>query len=391
MKIAVAGTGYVGLSLAILISQKHDVIALDIDEKKVELINKRISPLKDKEIENFFLNKKLSLKATSSQEKAFANSDIIIIATPTNYDPVKGSFDTSSVEDVINSIQNYNKEALVVIKSTIPLGFTDKMRSIYKNNNIIFSPEFLRESKALYDNLFPSRIVIGDTSKLAHQFASIMVEGAKKNKDEIMVLFMSSKEAESVKLFSNTYLAMRIAFFNELDSFSEVNNISTKKVIAGVSQDERIGNYYNNPSFGYGGYCLPKDTKQLLENFQNIPNKIIKAVVESNQTRKEFIVNSILSTCPKTVGVYRLIMKNESDNFRESAVLDIIKLLTKSKTNVIVYEPLAKDNFSLEGVKLVSNFENFVSKSDIIIANRLTKELENYKDIVYSRDIFQIN
>jgi UDPglucose 6-dehydrogenase len=390
MKIAIVGTGYVGLSLATLISKKYEVIALDIDTKKVELINKKISPIKDKEIEDYLLNKKLKLKATISQEEAFLNADIIIIATPTNYDHIKDSFDTSSVEDVIGNIQIYNKTALIVIKSTIPIGFTDKIRSKYKNSNIIFSPEFLRESKALYDNLFPARIVIGGTSEVAQEFAKILVESAIKNKDQIPVLFMSSKEAEAVKLFSNTYLAMRVAFFNELDSFSESNKLNTKKIIEGVSLDNRVGNFYNNPSFGYGGYCLPKDSKQLLTNYKDIPNKIITAVVESNQTRKEFIANSILSRSPKIVGIYRLIMKEGSDNFRESAILDIIDMLLKNDISIVVYEPLVK-NLELNKASLINNLDIFTEKSDLILANRMTKELENFKDKVYSRDLFKEN
>lgn len=391
MKITIIGAGYVGLSLAILISRKYKVSVLDIDTKKVDLINNKISPIKDKDITYFLKTKRLKLEVSSSSELAISNANYVIIATPTNYDVKKGSFDTSSIEKVIKQIIKYNKNVYTIIKSTVPLGFTDRMRSKYNKENIVFLPEFLRESKALYDNLNPSRVIIGDNSKTAKKFANILTECADRKKKDIPIIMMSSKEAEAVKLFSNTYLAMRIAFFNELDSLAESHHISSEKIISGVSADPRIGNFYNNPSFGYGGYCLPKDTKQLLDDFSNIPNKIINAVVESNQTRKEFIVNSILNKDSKTVGVYRLIMKNDSDNFRESAVLDIIKLLIKRKTNVIVYEPLAKDEFSLEGVKLVSNFENFVSKSDIIIANRLTKELENYKDIVYSRDIFQNN
>ena len=390
MKIAIVGTGYVGLSLATLISKKYEVIALDIDTKKVELINKKISPIKDKEIEDYLLNKKLKLKATISQEEAFLNADIIIIATPTNYDHIKDSFDTSSVEDVIGNIQIYNKTALIVIKSTIPIGFTDKIRSKYKNSNIIFSPEFLRESKALYDNLFPARIVIGGISEAAQEFAKILVESAIKNKDQIPVLFMSSKEAEAVKLFSNTYLAMRVAFFNELDSFSESNKLNTKKIIEGVSLDNRVGNFYNNPSFGYGGYCLPKDSKQLLANYKDIPNKIITAVVESNQTRKEFIANSILSRSPKIVGIYRLIMKEGSDNFRESAILDIIDMLLKNDISIVVYEPLVK-NLELNKVSIMNNLDIFTEKSDVILANRMTNELENFKDKVYSRDLFKEN
>ncbi len=389
MKLSIVGAGYVGLSLATLISQKHNVILLDINKKKVEQINNRISPIKDNELSIFFAKKKLKLFATLSKKDAFLEPEIIIISTPTNYDAKKGSFDTKSVNDVIKSIDQHNKTSLLVIKSTVPFGFTDRMRKKYKRNNIIFSPEFLRESKAVYDNLYPSRIIIGGISSDAKKFAKILLECSKKIKNKL--LFVSSSEAEAIKLFSNTYLAMRIAFFNELDSFSEKKNISTLNVINGVCKDDRIGNYYNNPSFGYGGYCLPKDTKQLLKNFGDTPNKIIKAVIESNQTRKKFIITSIISKNPKIVGIYRLVMKKDSDNFRESAVIDIIEMLVRKKIKVLLYEPLFKSKRSIKGVKLITNFSEFISKSDLILANRKNKQLRKYSSKVYSRDLFEIN
>lgn len=389
MKLSIVGAGYVGLSLATLISQKHNVILLDINKKKVEQINNRISPIKDNELSIFFAKKKLKLFATLSKKDAFLEPEIIIISTPTNYDAKKGSFDTKSVDDVIKSIDQHNKTSLLVIKSTVPFGFTDRMRKKYKRNNIIFSPEFLRESKAVYDNLYPSRIIIGGISSDAKKFAKILLECSKKIKNKL--LFVSSSEAEAIKLFSNTYLAMRIAFFNELDSFSEKKNISTLNVINGVCKDDRIGNYYNNPSFGYGGYCLPKDTKQLLKNFGDTPNKIIKAVIESNQTRKKFIITSIISKNPKIVGIYRLVMKKDSDNFRESAVIDIIEMLVRKKIKVLLYEPLFKSKRSIKGVKLITNFSEFISKSDLILANRKNKQLRKYSSKVYSRDLFEIN
>ena len=391
MIFTIVGLGYVGLSLSILLSTKHKVLAFDIDQGKIDSVNHRISPINEIEIHEYLKNQKLNLKATNDKIECYEKSDHIIICTPTNYDPIKGSFDTNTVESTIKEIKAINKKALIIIKSTIPFGFTDKMRTKYECDNIIFSPEFLRESRALYDNLYPSRIVVGDNTKEAENFAKTLADCALKNSKEIPILCMKSGEAEAVKLFSNTYLAMRISFFNELDTFAESNDLLSQNLIAGISNDPRIGNFYNNPSFGYGGYCLPKDTKQLLDNFNNIPNKIIKAVVESNQTRKEFIVNSILKKNPKIVGVYRLIMKNESDNFRESAVLDIIKSLVDNNLEVIVYEPLVKSNPISKELNLENNFKKFTDKSDIIIANRMTKELEDFIDIVYSRDVFLEN
>ena len=390
MKICIVGCGYVGLSLAVLISQKYEVIALDVSEEKIKKINKRISPVHDLELIEYLQNKKLNLKATSDKEIAYRSADYVIIATPTNYDPKSGSFDTSTVEEVIADSIKFNKEATLVIKSTIPLGFTDQMRNKFDTNSIFFSPEFLRESKALHDNLYPSRIVIGDNSEKSIKFGTILLECAKADRKNVSLLNMSSKEAEAVKLFSNTFLAMRISFFNELDSFNEIQNLSSERVIAGVSSDPRIGNYYNNPSFGYGGYCLPKDTKQLLGNFKKIPNKLIKAVVEANQTRKDFIVNSIVNKSPKTVGVYRLIMKEGSDNFRESAVLDILQKLKNKKINIILYEPYLEKKM-LDNILVYKDLKKFIEKSDLIIANRLSDELKHVRNKVYSRDLFNEN
>ena len=390
MKITVVGAGYVGLSLAVLISQKYEVIAFDISEEKVKKINKRISPIHDLELIEYLQNKKLNLKATTDRNVAYREADYIIIATPTNYDVKTGAFDTSSVESAISECIEFRNEATLVIKSTIPMGFTDQMRNKFNINNIFFSPEFLRESKALYDNLHPSRIVIGAHSEQSIKFGKILLECAETDHKNIPLINMESKEAEAVKLFSNTYLAMRIAFFNELDSFNEIQNLSSERVIAGVSSDPRIGDYYNNPSFGYGGYCLPKDTKQLLNNFQKIPNKLIKAVVEANQTRKDFIVNSIVNKSPKTVGVYRLIMKEGSDNFRESAVLDILQTLRNKNINIILYEPYIETE-NLDDIVVYKNLNNFIKKSDLIIANRISDELKHIRNKVYSRDIFNEN
>ncbi len=390
MKICIVGCGYVGLSLAVLISQKYEVIALDVSEEKIKKINKRISPVHDLELIEYLQNKKLNLKATSDKEIAYRSADYVIIATPTNYDPKSGSFDTSTVEEVIADSIKFNKEATLVIKSTIPLGFTDQMRNKFDAKSIFFSPEFLRESRALHDNLYPSRIVIGDNSEKSIKFGKILLECAKADHKNVSLLNMSSKEAEAVKLFSNTFLAMRISFFNELDSFNEIQNLSSERVIAGVSSDPRIGNYYNNPSFGYGGYCLPKDTKQLLDNFKKIPNKLIKAVVEANQTRKDFIVNSIVNKSPKTVGVYRLIMKEGSDNFRESAVLDILQKLKNKKINIILYEPYLEKKM-LDNISVYKDLKKFIEKSDLIIANRLSDELKHVRKKVYSRDLFNEN
>ncbi len=388
MKISIIGAGYVGLSLAVLISQKHDVTLLDIDNDKVNKINSKISPIKDSEIEKFLSNKKLKLVATTNAEEVYKNKDFIIIATPTNYDAKVGTFDTSSVEDVICHAVKTNLETSIIIKSTVPLGFTDRMREKFKTNNIYFSPEFLREGKALHDNLYPSRIIVGDTSDTAKEFADLLSECSNLDQ-EVKKLFMKPAEAEAVKLFANTYLAMRVSYFNELDSFSQIHKLSSLNIIKGVSSDPRIGNYYNNPSFGYGGYCLPKDTKQLLKNFDKIPNNIIRAIIESNETRKKFIADIITKDNPKSVGVYRLVMKSESDNFRETAVFDVIKKLQEQNINIILFEP--EINRSFEGMTLINELETFITKSDIIIANRMSNDLVSVRHKVFTRDIFGEN
>lgn len=390
MKITIVGMGYVGLSLATLLSKKNEVIALDIDKSKVDKINKRISPLKDDYIEKFFKEENLSLTATLNKDEAFRDSKFVIVCTPTNYDENSSSFDTSSVEEVIIEAKSRNDETTIVIKSTIPLGFTNKIKEKHKIKNIFYSPEFLRESKSLYDNLYPSRIVVGDVTSEADEFASILAEASHLPFSKIKIVKMSSSDAEAVKLFSNTYLAMRISFFNELDSYSEYKNLNTENIINGVCLDPRIGDYYNNPSFGYGGYCLPKDTKQLLENFSDIPNNIIKAVVDSNKTRKDFIIKSILNKNPKSVGVHRLTMKENSDNFRDSAIIEILKTLQTHNIDIIIYEPLiTKDTF--KNAKVIKSIDEFIKKSDLIITNRLTTDLKLFKNKVYTRDIFNEN
>ena len=390
MKICVVGAGYVGLSLAVLFSQKYNTFLLDSLEDKVALINKKKSPFNDKVLEEFLENKKLNLKASTSKDETYTNSKYIVIATPTNYNPVSGDFDTLSVESVISDILKINSNATIIIKSTIPPGFTNKMRSKFQKDDIFFSPEFLRERKALYDNLYPSRVVIGGYSEEVIKFGEMLIECSNKKKDSVNVYHMTSTEAESVKLFSNTFLAMRISFFNELDSFAEMNSISVERIINGVCSDPRIGNYYNNPSFGYGGYCLPKDTKQLLKSYDKIPNKIIKATVESNITRKEFIVQQIIKKKPKLLGVHRLVMKEGSDNFRDSAILDIIKGIKKENIKIIIYEPIIKDEYYYD-CKVENNIKIFMKETDLIITNRYSKELEDVNDKIYSRDIFNEN
>ncbi len=388
-KITIVGQGYVGLSLSILLSQRHSVTAMDIDEKKVNMINKNQSPIKDKEIEDYLASKKLDLQATINKDEAFKDANLIIIAVPTDYDISTGSFNTNIVEDIIKDILHLNTSATIVIKSTVPIGFTDRIKSKHSITNIFFSPEFLRETRALYDNLYPSRIVVGEVNDEAAEFANLLLEASLNDKDQVKVLKMSSKEAEAVKLFSNTFLAMRVSFFNELDSFSEVNSINAEKVINGVCTDPRIGNFYNNPSFGYGGYCLPKDTQQLLENFKDTPNEIIKSIIKANATRKQFIVSSVLKRNPKNIGIFRLTMKEESDNFRDSAVLDIIELLLEKNIKIEVYEPMInKINYD---VKLNNDLDSFKSNTDIIIANRDSHVLDDVKEKVYSRDIFKKN
>ncbi len=384
MKIAVAGTGYVGLSLATLLSTKNEVKAYDIVEEKVNKINKRISPIKDKEIETYFKNKKLNLKATTDYREAFKEAQFVIISTPTNYDEVTNYFDTTSVEDIIEKVISINKDATIVIKSTIPVGFTDKVKEKYKVDNIFFSPEFLREGHALYDNLYPSRIIVGSDTEKGKGFASLLEECSLK--EDIPVKYMTSTEAEAVKLFANTYLATRVAFFNEVDTYAEVKHLNTKNIIEGVCLDSRIGDNYNNPSFGYGGYCLPKDTKQLLANYKDVPQNMIEAVVKSNETRKEHIVDMILRKNPKVVGIYRLTMKSNSDNFRASAILDIITKLKLKNVDIVIYEPTIKDYYDY---KVENDIEKFKEISDIIVANRYSSILDNIKEKVYTRDLFE--
>lgn len=384
MKIAVAGTGYVGLSLATLLSTKNEVLAYDILEDKVNKINKRISPIKDEVIEDYFKNKELNLKATTNYKVAFKETEFIIISTPTNYDEKTNYFDTTSVEDIIKKVISINKDATIVIKSTIPVGFTDKVKEKYKIENIFFSPEFLREGHALYDNLYPSRIIVGSYTDKGKKFALLLKECSLKK--DIPIKYMSSTEAEAVKLFANTYLAIRVAFFNEVDTYAEIKNLNTKNIIEGICLDPRIGANYNNPSFGYGGYCLPKDTKQLLANYKDVPQNIIEAVVKSNETRKEHIVNMILAKNPKIVGIYRLTMKSNSDNFRASAILDIITKLKEKNINIIIYEPTIKDYYD---IRVENDIEKFKKISDIIVANRYSSVLDDIKEKVYTRDLFE--
>lgn len=385
MKIAVAGTGYVGLSLATLLSQNNEVIALDVIPEKVEKINNRISPIKDKEIEEFFRTKELNLKATLDYKEAFEGAKFIIISTPTNYDDEKNHFDTSSVEDIIQKVISMNINTTMVVKSTIPVGFIKAMKQKYNIDNIMFSPEFLREGKALYDNLYPSRIIVGEKSERAQEFSNLLKNASLK--DNVEVKFMDSTEAEAVKLFANTYLALRVAYFNELDTYAEIKGLNTKDIIEGVCLDPRIGSHYNNPSFGYGGYCLPKDTKQLLANYDNVPQNLIRAIVRSNRTRKKHITEMIMRKNPETVGVYRLTMKSGSDNFRASAIQEIIDRLKLEGVDVIIYEPTLKAE-QFNNCKVINNFEEFSKKSNVILANRLEEELKGVKDKVYTRDLY---